>query len=66
MPTAAQAIGLWKFGFPETLATLLHFWNKRNGTRLNSLNYFIDGLGLLVHHLSTALVLTGLMLHMLH
>ena len=54
-------IGLWKFGFPETVAYLLHFYTATNGSRLASLDGLLDGFGLLIHHFSTALTLVGIM-----
>jgi len=50
--------GLWKFGFPETISTLLRF------RHLREIDAIVDGIGLLLHHLSTSLTLVGIMLHL--
>jgi len=53
------AAGLWKFGFPETITCLLLFY--KNTLKIDSL---IDGMGTLLHHLSTSLTITGIMCHL--
>ncbi len=58
------AAGLWKFGFPETTACLMGALHRRSGHPLEALRLWIDGMGTLLHHFSTAFTLVGLMTHL--
>ena len=56
-------IGLWKMGFPETLTALAHFYHARPKLAPEPIAELINGIGTLLHHLSTSLIITGLCLH---
>ena len=55
--------GLWKMGFPETVSALETFRFSRRKLSLESLKELINGMGTLMHHLSTALIITAVNLH---
>lgn len=56
-------LGLWKMGFPETSAYLVNFLDDPRKLSLGALANLINGFSTLLHHLSTSLVITGVLLH---
>ena len=58
------AVGLWKFGFPETVNCLIMFKIQDSKFSLRAISFLIDGYGTLLHHLSTSFTLVALMLHL--
>jgi len=57
------AVGLWKFGFPETVNCLVMF-QLQEKLSLRAIAFLIDGYGTLLHHLSTSFTLVALMMHL--
>ncbi|CAE8599325.1 unnamed protein product, partial [Polarella glacialis] len=54
-------LGLWKFGYPETIGTMLSALKSyRLGHRAAALRRLCDGVGLLVHHGSASLLVCAL------
>jgi len=58
------AIGLWKFGFPETVNALVMFFTADNKFSFRAIAFLVDGYGTLLHHFSTSFTLVALMMHM--
>jgi len=56
-------IGLWKMGFPETVSSLISFSRSKRKASLAALAELCNGFGTLLHHFSTSLVITGILLH---
>jgi len=55
--------GLWKLGFPETVGALTSFHRSKRKLSFRALSKLFDGIGTLLHHFSTSLVITAICLH---
>jgi len=58
------AVGLWKFGFPETVNCLVMFHTAEQKFSVRAIAFLIDGYGTLLHHFSTSFTIVALMMHM--
>jgi hypothetical protein len=58
-----QNSGLWKLGFPETVGALTSFHRSKRKLSFRALSKLFDGIGTLLHHFSTSLVITAICLH---
>jgi len=57
------SLGLWKMGFPETVSALVAFQKAKRKRSSRALASLFDGMGMLLHHFSTSLVITAICLH---
>ena len=51
-------VGLWKFGFPETIGAYRRAW--LDGASVDGLKEFMNGLGATLHHTSAAWLIVGI------
>jgi len=54
-------LGLWKFGFPETINHLYLAMYNDNASHVERFTEFLNGVGSVTHHSSAALVLVGVL-----
>jgi uncharacterized protein YjeT (DUF2065 family) len=50
--------GMWKFGFPQTITFMFNALNDTSLTRLQSIGYFMNAIGLLLHHTAGGLAIS--------
>lgn len=51
-------VGLWKFGFPETIVAYRRAW--LDGASVDGLQEFMNGVGVTLHHTSAAWLIVGI------
>ena len=54
-------VGLWKFGFPETINHIYLAMYNTNAGYMERLSDFLNGVGSLAHHSAGALILVGIL-----
>ena len=52
-------VGLWKFGFPETIGAYRRAW-LGGASRVDGLKEFMNGMGVTLHHTSSAWLIVGI------
>ena len=53
-------LGLWKGGFPETTGLLMFAYHERHLKAAESTRHLLDGLGTMLHHSATSLIVCSL------